>query len=106
MGAGRTTWRDPLGFQHRRRPRPPLSLCTTAWDALRHGRPEAKDVTQRSDNGAERRRGLCPERAGRRLDGVGRRGFRWLKAHSTGTRFDSRSLSQFTRRNPANAKIG
>lgn len=62
---------EPVGLSALPPSRPPLTLCTTAWDALRHGRPAAKDVTQRSDNGAERRRGRCPGRAGRSLRSSG-----------------------------------
>jgi len=51
MGAATTCWRDPLGLQRCRRPRPPLTLCTTAWDEGCHGRPAAKGVLQRSGGG-------------------------------------------------------
>ena len=52
MGAATTTWRDPLGLKRCRRPRPPLYLCTTAWDGAGHGRPAAMDVLQRSGGAA------------------------------------------------------
>ncbi len=55
MGDVGMKWRDPLGSQGGRRLRPPLSLCTAEWVALRHGRPKAKGVTQRSESGAEAR---------------------------------------------------
>ena len=42
----------PLGPRHRRRPRPPLYLCTTEWDGASHGRPAAKGVLERSGGGA------------------------------------------------------